>query len=328
MIEQVQPLSRDGDDDNSELLIAPDQRARVVALIPAYNEERCIGSVILRTRQYVDEVIVVDDGSCDATALIAEAAGARLIQHGMNKGKGQALTSGFRAARKSRPDVVVILDSDGQHSPDEIPLLLSAMREHDADMVVGSRFTEPEQRAKIPGGRRVGLKAVTTVTNLLSGVTVSDSQSGFRAFSARALKDLTFQGAGFSVESEMQFLAREHRHKVVEVAISADYADPAKRSPVMQGLGVIDGVMRLVGQTRPLLFMGVPGLFLLLLGLLIGLDVVAIYAASSRLAVGYALISIMCIIIGALTLFSGVILHSMRALLISMRPSATMEMVE
>jgi len=126
----------------------------------------------------------------------------------------------------------------------------------------------------------------------------------------------------------MQFLAREHRHKVVEVAISADYADPAKRSPVMQGLGVIDGVMRLVGQTRPLLFMGVPGLFLLLLGLLIGLDVVAIYATSSRLAVGYALISVMCIIIGAMTLFSGVILHSMRALLVSMRPSTSIEAVE
>ncbi len=126
----------------------------------------------------------------------------------------------------------------------------------------------------------------------------------------------------------MQFLAREHRHKVVEVAISADYADPAKRSPVMQGLGVIDGVMRLVGQTRPLLFMGVPGLFLLLLGLLIGLDVVAIYAASSRLAVGYALLSIMCIIIGAMTLFSGVILHSMRALLISMRLPTSIEAME
>jgi len=326
VIEQVQPLSRD--DDDSAVLIAPDPRTRVIALIPAYNEERCIGSVILRTLPYVDEVIVVDDGSRDATALVAAAAGAQLIQHSVNKGKGQALTTGFRAARKLRPDVVVILDSDGQHSPDEIPLLLSAMREHDADMVVGSRFTEPAQLAKIPGGRRVGLKAVTTVTNLLSGVVVSDSQSGFRAFSARALKDLTFQGAGFSVESEMQFLAREHRHKVVEVAISADYADPAKRSPVMQGLGVIDGVMRLVGQTRPLLFMGVPGLFLLLLGLLIGLDVVAIYAASQRLAVGYALLSIMCIIIGAMTLFSGVILHSVRALLVSMRQPALIEAAE
>jgi len=326
VIEQVQPLLCN--DDDSAVLIAPDPRTRVVALIPAYNEERCIGSVILRTRQYVDEVIVVDDGSRDATALVAAAAGAQLIQHGVNKGKGQALTSGFRAARKLRPDVVVILDSDGQHSPDEIPLLLSAMREHDADMVVGSRFTEPAQLAKIPGGRRVGLKAITTVTNLLSGVAVSDSQSGFRAFSARALKDLTFQGAGFSVESEMQFLAREHRHKVVEVAISADYADPAKRSPVMQGLGVIDGVMRLVGQTRPLLFMGVPGLFVLLLGLLIGLDVVAIYAASSRLAVGYALLSVMCVIIGSMTLFSGVILHSVRALLVSMRSPTTIEAME
>ncbi len=315
MIESLRELDEGGED--GAILVAPERRRRVVALIPAYNEERCIGSVILRARQHVDEVIVVDDGSRDATALVAQAAGAQLIRHEANRGKGQALTTGFRAARKRRPDVVVILDSDGQHSPDEIPLLLSAMREHEADMVVGSRFREKEQLDKIPGGRRVGLKAVTTVTNLLSGVSVSDSQSGFRAFSARALRDLTFQGAGFSVESEMQFLAREHRFKVVEVTISADYADPAKRSPVMQGLGVIDGVMRLVGQTRPLLFMGVPGVFLLLAGLLIGVDIVSIYAASQKLAIGYALLSVLCVIIGAMSLFSGVMLHSVRALLTS-----------
>ena len=315
MIESLRELDEGGED--GAILVAPERCRRVVALIPAYNEERCIGSVILRARQHVDEVIVVDDGSRDATALVAQAAGAQLIRHEANRGKGQALTTGFRAARKRRPDVVVILDSDGQHSPDEIPLLLSAMREHEADMVVGSRFREKEQLDKIPGGRRVGLKAVTTVTNLLSGVSVSDSQSGFRAFSARALRDLTFQGAGFSVESEMQFLAREHRFKVVEVTISADYADPAKRSPVMQGLGVIDGVMRLVGQTRPLLFMGVPGVFLLLAGLLIGVDIVSIYAASQKLAIGYALLSVLCVIIGAMSLFSGVMLHSVRALLTS-----------
>lgn len=315
MIESLRELDEGGED--GAILVAPERHRRVVALIPAYNEERCIGSVILRARQHVDEVIVVDDGSRDATALVAQAAGAQLIRHEANRGKGQALTTGFCAARKRRPDVVVILDSDGQHSPDEIPLLLSAMREHEADMVVGSRFREKEQLDKIPGGRRVGLKAVTTVTNLLSGVSVSDSQSGFRAFSARALRDLTFQGAGFSVESEMQFLAREHRFKVVEVTISADYADPAKRSPVMQGLGVIDGVMRLVGQTRPLLFMGVPGVFLLLAGLLIGVDIVSIYAASQKLAIGYALLSVLCVIIGAMSLFSGVMLHSVRALLTS-----------
>jgi len=326
MIEQIRELNDDSED--GSILIAAERRWRVVALIPAYNEERCLGSVILRTRQYVDEVIVVDDGSRDATAHVAEAAGAQLIRHTINKGKGQALTTGFRAARKMRPDVVLIIDSDGQHNPDEIPLLLSAMLEHEADMVVGSRFHEPAQLAKIPHGRRLGLQAVTTVTNVLSGVSVSDSQSGFRAFSARALNLLTFQGAGFSVESEMQFLAREHGLSVIEVAISADYDDPAKRSPVIQGLNVIDGVMRLVGQTRPLLFMGVPGVFLLLAGLLIGVDVVSIYAASQKLAIGYALISVLCMIIGTMALFSGVMLHSVRALLISMRQPAMAEVVE
>jgi glycosyltransferase involved in cell wall biosynthesis len=299
-------------------LLVPERSARVIALIPAYNEERCIGSVILRAREYVDDVIVVDDGSHDATARVAEAAGARLIRHKTNRGKGQALTTGFQAARKMCPDILVILDSDGQHSADEIPLLVDAIREHEADMVVGSRFRDAEQLAKIPQGRRMGLRAVTTVTNLLSGVHVSDSQSGFRAFSARALNLLTFRGAGFSVESEMQFLAREHDLNVVEVSISADYDDPAKRSPVVQGFRVLNGVLRLVGQTRPLLFMGLPGLLSLTLGLLMGLAVVSIYIASQKLAVGYALVSVLCIVMGTMSLFSGLILHSVRALLVSM----------
>jgi glycosyltransferase involved in cell wall biosynthesis len=312
--------------DDGLTLLAPEQSARVIALIPAYNEERCIGSVILRARAYVDDVIVVDDGSRDATARVAEAAGAQLIRHSENRGKGQALTTGFRAARKLRPDVLVILDSDGQHSADEIPLLVAAMREQEADMVVGSRFRDAEQLAKIPHGRRMGLRAVTTVTNVLSGVHVSDSQSGFRAFSARALNLLTFRGAGFSVESEMQFLAREHGLNIVEVSISADYEDPAKRSPVVQGLGVLNGVLRLVGQTRPLLFMGVPGLLALMLGVFMGLAVVSIYITSEKLAVGYALISVLCMVMGTMSLFSGIILHSVRALLLSMlRPNAVAE---
>lgn len=308
------------EEDNAILHIA-EPAPHVVALIPAYNEERCIGSVILRAREYVDVVIVVDDGSHDATVRIATAAGAQVIRHHTNRGKGQALTTGFRAARKMSPDVLVILDSDGQHSPDEIPLLIDAMREREADMVVGSRFHDPEQLAKIPHGRRVGLRAITTVTNVLSGVGVTDSQSGFRAFSARALNVLTFRGAGFSVESEMQFLAREHGLHVVEVAISADYDDPAKRNPVGQGFDVLDGVIRLVGQTRPLLFMGAPGLMVLMVGILIGLDVVSIYSVTHQLAIGYALISVLCSVLGAMSLFSGIMLHSVRALLMALIPS-------
>src|SRR5579883_466414 len=300
----------------------PSGHPRVIALIPAHNEERCIGSVILRTREYVDEVIVVDDGSHDNTARIAEAAGAQVIRHPTNRGKGQALSTGFRAARKRQPDILIVLDSDGQHSPDEIPLLIESIQANNADMVVGSRFHQAEQMAKIPQGRRLGLRAITTVTNVLSGVDVSDSQSGFRAFSPRALNLLTFSGAGFSVESEMQFLSREHGLRVVEVAISADYEAPAKRSPMLQGFDVLNGVLNLVGQTRPLLFMGFSGLVLMLVGLLVGLDVVAIYMATQRLAIGYALISVMCVIMGTMSLFSGVMLHSIRALLITMLRSS------
>ena len=105
-----------------------------------------------------------------------------------------------------------------------------------------------------------------------------------------------------------------------------DYEDPAKRSPVMQGFGVLNGVLRLVGQTRPLLFMGVPGLLSLMLGVFMGLAVVSIYITSEKLAVGYALIGVLCMVMGTMSLFSGIILLSVRALLLSvLRPAAVAE---
>jgi len=292
------------------------RRSEVVAVIPAHNEERFIGSVVLKALKFVDTVIVVDDGSSDATADIAEAAGAIVVRHARNMGKAAALNSGFREARKMSLKAMVALDGDAQHMPQEMPCLLAPLLRGEADIVVGSRYLGGTNST--PRHRVWGHRAMTFLTNIGSGVHVTDSQSGFRAFSSRAVDAMTFRSRGFSVESEMQFLAREKGLKVVEVPITIRYDEEAKRNVIAHGLEVLNGILRLVGQHRPLLFFGVPGMGVLLSGLLCGAQVVAIYRKTQELATGYALIAVLLCIVGSVALSTGLMLHSLRGLLLEL----------
>ena len=285
-----------------------------VAVIAALNEDRFIGSVVLKTLHYVDQVIVVDDGSHDQTAAIAERAGAIVIRHERNLGKAQAVNTGLRRAREMKAALVVLIDADGQHNPAEIPALLAPIEAGAADVVVGSRFLSV--RSPIPRWRIWGQRALTLATNLASGVAITDSQSGFRALSQRALETLTFRPeGGFSLESEMQFLAQQHGLSIQEVPVSVTYAERPKRNPFGHGFQVVNGILVLISQHRPLIFFGVPGLLILILGVALGVIVVDRYNDYQTLAVGTALISILLAIIGIQTLFTGIILHSIRALL-------------
>jgi glycosyltransferase involved in cell wall biosynthesis len=299
---------------DSTSLQAQEQAVRpgpILAVIPAFDEDRFIGSVVLKTRRFVDQVIVVDDGSSDETAALAEAAGATVIRQPRNLGKAAALNAGFSAARELEALAVVLLDGDGQHNPSDIPALLKPILDGTADIVVGSRFIGVASNA--PQWRVVGQHALTLATNIASGVALTDSQNGFRALSRRAIQHFTFKTRGFSVESEMQFLIKEHRLMVCEVPIAVNYDEKAKRNPVTHGLQVLNGILRMVGQNRPLFFFGVPGMLMVAGGLLWMILVVDRFNTYGRLAVGNALLAVLLIIIGVLSLFTAVILHTIRA---------------
>ncbi len=285
----------------------------LIAIIPAFNEERFIGSVVLKAKKYVDTVLVVDDGSSDLTAEIAQAAGAIVVPMERNRGKGAALNYGFQKARELGAHAIVMLDGDGQHRPEEIPTVLAPIQEEWADIVVGSRYLD--RKSRVPFARILGHRFFNSFTNWLTGTHVTDSQSGFRAFSSKALQQIDFESKDFSVESEMQFLAAQKDLKMVEVPVLIQYTDHPKRSLIPHGVSVLNGILRLIGQHRPLLFFGVPGAFVLLVGLFWGAWVVDIYSRFRTLAVGYALISVMLSIIGMFSLFTGIILHSVRNLL-------------
>ena len=287
---------------------------RVVAVIPAYNEERFIGSVVLKARPHVDAVVVVDDGSSDETSLVAEAAGAVTVVHAQNQGKGAALNTGFRRARELDPDAIVMLDGDGQHLPEELQTVLAPVFADQADIVVGSRYLNGT--SAVPRHRVLGHWFFNRLTNTLSGISATDSQSGYRAFSREAVDALHFSSRGFSVESEMQFLAQDLGLRYAEVPITIRYTDKPKRPVISHGLQVLNGILQLVGQHRPLLFFGLPGLLALFAGVIWGGVVVSIYKSSGQLAVGYALVSVLLTILGSLGLFAGIILHSVRGLIV------------
>lgn len=281
----------------------------VVVVIPAYNEERFIGSVVITARQYAEKVIVVDDGSTDRTAQVAEMAGAEVIRLAENVGKGGALNEGFRRACKLRPRAVVMLDGDAQHDPAEIAQLVQPITRGEADLVIGSRFLD--KKSIIPRWRQAGQHALTALTNAASGTTSTDSQSGYRAFSLSALDKLWFRSKGLAMESEMQFLAQRAGLRVVEVPICVQYLDGNKRNPVAHGLQVIDSILGLVARRHPLMFMGVPAVVLLIAGLVLGVSVIETINLRHAVPLGTATLSTLLLIVGLVLGVAGVILNTL-----------------
>jgi hypothetical protein len=223
--------------------------SKIVVGIPAYNEERAIADVVARALPHAAEVVVVDDGSADQTALHALRAGAVVIRHRVNCGKGAAVVALFQYAIDHMADVLVLIDGDGQHDPDEIPTLVAPCVENRADVVVGSRFVV-EARSATPFVRRLGQHAFNAMTTLASGVRCSDSQSGFRAFRRRAFCAMRLSETSFSVECEMQFEVRKRGLSLAEVPISCRYDQPPKRNIVSHGAGVLSRLTALALRRR------------------------------------------------------------------------------
>jgi glycosyltransferase involved in cell wall biosynthesis len=296
---------------------SPDVRGtcpqNITVVLPAFNEEVSIGSIVLLTRNYSDNVIVIDDGSSDRTAAIARKAGAHVIVHEVNKGKGAALKTGFTAAAALGSDIIVTMDSDGQHNPAEIPKLVAPIIDGYAEMVNGSRYLSHKDK-NTPIYRRLGQTILDTATNMNSGLNITDSQSGFRSFAASTKDVFRFNARGMAIESEMLADAGRSGLRITEVEIGVRYdVDCSTVNPIKHGLGVLVMVLKDIEFNRPLYYFTIPGIALGAGGLYMGTHFLQIFATGGGLQFGPTILMILFIIVGTFMALTGIMLHSMSA---------------
>ncbi len=285
-----------------------------LACIPAYNEESHIESLVKSAKNYVDSVIVCDDGSTDDTASMAKKAGAIVISHKQNKGYGAAIISLFDYARKNNAELMITLDGDGQHNPDQIPLLLNTLTQHNVDVVIGSRFLN--QNTEAPGYRQRGIKIITSAANYGADLKVSDSQSGFRAYSKNAIDAIHPTEEGMSVSTEILFKISNKGLSLAEIPITISYdGDTSEHNPLSHGITVLANTIKYVSIKHPLKFYGIPGIVLIVAGIILGGIFLDAYLHQQTVFYGSLLGSVVMFLLGAILSVTSIILFSMANLI-------------
>lgn len=282
--------------------------------IPAFDEEKAIGDVVKKSLQYADKVIVCDDGSKDNTAKVAKESGAQVIVHNKNQGYGSAIITLFDAARKENADIMVTIDGDGQHDPDQIPILIDVLTEHNLDVVIGSRFLD--QSTKHSGYRKRGIKIITSASNFGTDFKVSDAQSGFRAYSKNAIDSIHPTETGMSVSTEILLKISNKGLSLAEVPISISYeGDTSTQNPVPHGVKVLMDTLKFVSVKHPIPFYGFPGIALVIIGSVIGYQFLDAYLNKQAVFLGSLMVSVILFLLGAILCVTAVILYSMATLM-------------
>jgi glycosyltransferase involved in cell wall biosynthesis len=272
--------------------------------IPAYNEEASIAKVIVQSRKFVDKIVVCDDGSEDLTRKIAESLGAEVIAHSSNLGYGAALRDLLDWARRAGADVLVTLDADGQHDPNEIPSLISPILAGEADVTVGHR---PFRPAGMTRRRRIAQKMLDVLTGVKENGTYVDSQSGFRAYSRRALS-LEVSESGMGAESEVLLRAKRTGLMIRQVPVHVRYEAGSRAGAAVQFSDVISAIVKTWLTRRPARILGIPGVVLLLVGMLGWLEVFANYDPTKGFAIGHALVYTIILLSGILMTMAAMLL--------------------
>lgn len=289
----------------------------IIAGMPMYNEEETIGTVVTMAQKYADLIVCVDDGSSDSSARIAESCGAIVVRHRVNRGYGGALKSLFLKAKQLQADALVVLDSDGQHDASDIPKLLKPILEENKDFVIGSRFIEGGGGTDMPAYRRLGIKVITAASNLSRDTSIKDTQSGFRAFSKKALDMLRFDREGMELSLEMLEDAHDKKLKITEVPTLVRYDVPkgSNFTAVSHGFTVLSWALISLSHKKPLLVLGLPGLGLFAAGAAMGLNLAQNVTGQIDNYIGTGLSAVWIGVLGLSLMATGLVLQSARGFL-------------
>jgi len=277
--------------------------------IPAFNEDQNIEKIVLQLQSITNTIIVCNDGSTDLTSSLAKKSGAFVINHSKNLGYGASIKSIFVKAKEIGCDVLITFDADGQHRIEDIPTVLQPLKDKKADIVIGSRFLD--ENKEVPGYRKIGIKAITKLTNAYTGKELTDSQSGFRAYTKEVIEKCIPSDSGMGVSTEILIKAYRSNFKIVEVPIVISYeGDTSTHNPVSHGVGVMLSTLKFISIDHPLKFYGIPGIGFLTIGLFFILWTIQVFAESREIITNIALIGVSSTILGIILLMTSIMLFS------------------
>ena len=283
---------------------------KITVGIPAFNEEKNIASIIQKLNEFADTVIVCNDGSTDNTGKIAEKMGAVVITHEQNLGYGGAIRSLFLKARELDSDLLVTLDSDGQHRTSDILPVVDPIITNQADVVIGSRFLQDNQE-DMPKYRKIGIKMITSLANSSLEESVTDSQSGFRAYGKNILSEITPSENGMGVSNEILMKVSKKNFKIIEVPIVVSYeGDTSTQHPLSHGVSVTLSTLKFISIEHPLKFYGIPGLVFLGIGLIFTIMTIQGFSETRQILLGPAVIGVGTIVFGTILLMTSILLFS------------------
>ena len=284
---------------------------KIIIGIPAFNEEKNIAGIISKLKRITKDIIVCNDGSTDLTADIAEEMGALVINHEKNLGYGGAIRSIFLKAKDLNGDVLVTFDADGQHRIEDIDKVINPILEGQSDIVIGSRFLDDNEK-EVPQYRKVGIKVITKITNATIKKDLTDSQSGFRAYSKQVLNEIKPVESGMGVSTEILIKASSKNLKISEVPIKILYGENSStHNPVVHGSSVIFSTIKFTSIEHPLKFYGIPSMIFMIIGFSFTYLAVQYYAEIGRLNPNLTILAAGTVLIGIILLISAILLYSL-----------------
>ena len=283
---------------------------KITVGLPAYNEEKNIAKIIVKLKKIVDQIIVCDDGSTDSTSIIAESLGTIVIKHPKNLGYGSAIHSIFLKARELNSEVLVTVDADGQHKIEDIEKVVKPIVDGQVDISIGSRFLDKHDNA--PKYRKLGINIITKVTNSSLSEKITDSQSGFRAYSKKVLEKLNLSEKGMGISTEILIKSNKYGFRIREVPISISYeGDTSTQNPVSHGTSVLFSTIKYTSIEHPLQFYGIPSVIFLILGSVFTYSAVQYYVEIGRLSTNLTILGAGMFLVGIILLITAILLYSL-----------------